>query len=154
MMAASGKGYGMAMYLQMVTVTGTATAAVAMVVAAGPLGLLFGLPFALTGLAIGLPLAALVGTPVWIAIWRVGLGLRWRPDAIAVLAAFLIGLIWIAATKCIDMQLPYNQPHGSDEPIHLPGRLEVVWGAMTRSSHIALLIAPFVAMRLYGGARD
>ncbi|MBS0564737.1 MAG: hypothetical protein JSR87_09755 [Proteobacteria bacterium] len=146
--------YGAAVYLRMVAVTAAVTAAITAFVVAGPLGLLIGLPFALMGLAIGVPIAALIGAPVWFAGWRLGLRLGWRPDMIAVLSALLVGLVWVAATKYIDMHLPYNLPRGQDDPIPLPGLVEGLLAAMARSSYVALLVALFVAMRFYGEARD
>lgn len=146
--------YGPAVYLRMVAVTAAVTAAIMAFFIAGPVGLLFGLPFALMGLAIGVPIAALIGAPVWFACWRLGLRLGWRPDMIAVLSALLVGLVWVAATKYLDMQLPYNQPRGENDPIVLPGLVENLLAAMASSSYASLLVAPFVAMRFYGEARD
>ncbi len=149
-MPTADNGYGVKTYLQMVTVTAAISAAVVAFGAAGPLGLFIGLPFAAIGLTIGVPLAALVGAPVWFGIWGFGLWMRWRSDTIAVLAAFLIGLVWVAATKYIDMHLPHNRPRGPDDPIVLPGILESMMSMLAATSYIPLLVGMFVSMRFYG----
>ncbi len=138
----------------MVAATAVATAVATAFLAAGPLGLLIGLPLMLFGLGFGIPLAAVIGAPVWFGIWRVGTRLRWRSDTIAVTAAMTIGFIWIGVAAFAERHMLHNQMTGPNEPIHAHGMVEIVFAALFRSSYIALLVAPFVAMRFYGGERD
>ncbi|HQU66652.1 MAG TPA: hypothetical protein PLI43_00480 [Albidovulum sp.] len=149
----SGYDHGPAVYLTLMSRTAVIAAALTAFMAAGPLGLIVGIPFMLLALLIGWPMAALFGLPIWFATWRVGLRLGWSADAIGVFAALLIGLAWSGLINIIVMHLPSRQPRGYGAPILLPGKLEVMLGAMAQSSYIVTIVALFVAMHYYSGAK-
>lgn len=151
--AVSRSDHSPAVYLKLMTRTAIIAAALTAFLAAGPLGLIIGIPFVLMALLIGLPIAALLGAPIWFATWRVGLWLGWRGDVIGVLAALLVGLAWPVLMTAIAARLPSRQPRGFDDHILLPGKFEGVLIVMAQSSHLVMIVALFVAMHYYSGVK-